>query len=67
MNQEQRLELARQNLQAANDQRIAHIRQQLPQGESATHCTDCGVPIPEGRRNALPGVQRCIDCQERNE
>ena len=36
---------------------------------SATHCEadDCGVPIPEARRQALPGVKFCIDCQSLNE
>ncbi|EIP0297683.1 TraR/DksA C4-type zinc finger protein [Salmonella enterica] len=30
---------------------------------SATHCCDCRAPIPEPRREALPGVSRCVDCQ----
>jgi len=33
-------------------------------GESALHCIDCGVDIPEARRRAVPGCQRCVDCQE---
>lgn len=28
-----------------------------------THCADCGSPIPEARRAALPGVAICIGCQ----
>lgn len=32
-------------------------------GEPATHCVDCDAPIPEPRRQAIPGVQRCIECQ----
>ncbi|SMH54854.1 DksA/TraR family C4-type zinc finger protein [Maritimibacter sp. HL-12] len=35
-----------------------------PAGESAHKCTDCGEPIPEARRTALPGVKLCIDCQQ---
>lgn len=31
--------------------------------ESATECA-CGEPIPEGRRQALPGVQTCLACQK---
>lgn len=27
----------------------------------------CGVRIPDQRRRAIPGVQLCIDCQERKE
>ncbi len=35
-----------------------------PQGDSRSHCADCGEPIPEARRQAIPGVKRCIDCQQ---
>ncbi|WP_293766375.1 TraR/DksA C4-type zinc finger protein [uncultured Aquitalea sp.] len=31
--------------------------------ESAMECHECGDPIPEGRRKAMPGVQTCICCQ----
>jgi len=34
----------------------------LPSGESPTEC-DCGEPIPEARRRALPGVRTCVECQ----
>ena len=34
---------------------------------SAFNCEECGTPIAEGRRNALPGIQTCIHCQEINE
>lgn len=30
---------------------------------SAEHCEDCGVAIPAARRVAVPGCQRCVDCQ----
>jgi phage/conjugal plasmid C-4 type zinc finger TraR family protein len=36
----------------------------LPQGASAAHCAHCGAEIPEARRNAVPGVQLCVTCQE---
>lgn len=32
--------------------------------ESLEECMDCGEEIPEQRRTAIPGVQRCIFCQE---
>lgn len=35
--------------------------------DSAVECHDCGDPIPQARRAAYPGVQRCIDCQQRRE
>jgi phage/conjugal plasmid C-4 type zinc finger TraR family protein len=57
---------------AVNDQIEASIAEELerprartgPKGESAEACVDCGEPIPEARRAALPGVKLCIDCQQ---
>lgn len=31
---------------------------------SAEICSVCGDPIPEARRQAVPGVQTCVPCQE---
>jgi phage/conjugal plasmid C-4 type zinc finger TraR family protein len=56
---------------AVNDQitdsiqdEIARVQRLIPQGESLTECEDCGEPIPDARRKALPGVRRCLHCQE---
>jgi phage/conjugal plasmid C-4 type zinc finger TraR family protein len=46
---------------------IRRAQSRLPIGESATHCVRCGVPIPEPRRNACPGVQVCVPCQHEAE
>lgn len=27
-------------------------------------CRDCGEPIPKKRLAAMPGVSRCVDCQQ---
>ena len=35
-----------------------------PVGEGLTHCAECEEEIPEARRNAIPGVKLCIDCQQ---
>jgi len=32
--------------------------------QSAHRCACCGEDIPEARRQAYPGVVRCIDCQK---
>ncbi len=37
--------------------------QRAPRGDSLTHCAECEEPIPEKRREAIPGVKLCIDCQ----
>lgn len=34
---------------------------------SATHCVECGDPIPARRRELVAGCQRCADCQEEEE
>ena len=31
---------------------------------SAYECEECGEPIPEARRQAVPGCRCCIDCQQ---
>lgn len=33
-------------------------------GVSAHECVECGDLIPQGRREALPGVQLCVECAE---
>lgn len=33
-------------------------------GVSNYECDDCGDPIPEARRQAVPGCTRCVYCQE---
>ena len=43
---------------------VARARSQLPQGESLAECEECGAPIPEARRQAMPGVRLCVSCQE---
>ncbi|MDR9394512.1 DksA/TraR family C4-type zinc finger protein [Roseovarius sp. SYSU LYC5161] len=57
---------------AVSEQIEASIKDELkrmqaqtrPVGESLTHCADCEEPIPQARREALPGVKLCIDCQQ---
>ncbi len=43
---------------------LARVRSRLPQGESRSHCIECGEKIPQARREALPGVRLCLPCQE---
>ena len=57
---------------AVQDQIDASINDELarlkarrgPSGASLTHCAECEEPIPEARRQAIPGVKLCIDCQQ---
>ncbi|QNI04207.1 DksA/TraR family C4-type zinc finger protein [Halomonas sp. SH5A2] len=42
---------------------VQRARRQLPSGESLESCEECGDPIPEARRQAIPGVRLCVACQ----
>ncbi|WP_271104131.1 DksA/TraR family C4-type zinc finger protein [Pseudomonas tohonis] len=42
---------------------VQRARSQLPKGESLTHCEECDTPIPQARREAVPGVRLCVKCQ----
>jgi len=42
---------------------IKRARAQLPAGPSLSHCEECGEAIPEARRQAVPGVRLCVECQ----
>lgn len=50
-------------IDATLDDALERARRNLPQGESRHDCAECGELIPEARRQALPGVQLCINCQ----
>ncbi len=43
---------------------IERAKSRLTAGESLAHCAECGEPIPEARRAALPGVRLCLACQD---
>ena len=57
---------------AVNEQIEASIADELarmkarrgPMGESLSHCAECEEEIPQARREAIPGVKLCIDCQK---
>lgn len=43
---------------------VKRVRSQMRKGPGRTHCEECGDPIPEARRQAVPGVRYCLACQE---
>lgn len=43
---------------------ISLAKSRLPQGPSFSHCAECGLTIPQARRDAVPGVRLCISCQD---
>ncbi|WP_300674090.1 TraR/DksA C4-type zinc finger protein [Desulfoluna sp.] len=46
---------------------VASVRAALPTGPSLAICANCEEPIPEGRREAMPGCTLCRECQEKLE
>jgi len=52
-----------EQIDATVEDGIKRARETLPRGESLTHCEECGKAIPEARRDAVPGVRLCVDCQ----
>lgn len=42
---------------------IERARSRLGTGPGREECEECGDPIPQARRNAVPGVRLCITCQ----
>ena len=42
---------------------LQRVRSEIPAGDSLRECEECGEPIPEARRRALPGVRLCVACQ----
>jgi phage/conjugal plasmid C-4 type zinc finger TraR family protein len=42
---------------------VLSARSRLPVGEGTLNCVECGDEIPERRRQVLPGVTTCVNCQ----
>lgn len=42
---------------------IEQAKSRMPKGESLVHCEECDAEIPEKRREAIPGVRLCVQCQ----
>lgn len=52
-----------EQIEASIEDAIERVRSQLPRGESLPNCEECDKVIPAARRQAVPGVRLCIDCQ----
>lgn len=42
---------------------VKRARADMPTGEAAKYCVECGDEIPEARRRALLGTRTCVACQ----
>lgn len=58
------IDIAQERIDADIAHRIA--TRTVYTGISATEC-ECGESIPEGRRQAIPGVRLCAQCQSRDD
>lgn len=56
------MELAQARIERTVSDRVAAITAKSGR-PSAEFCEDCGSAIPEARRQAVSGVQRCAPCQ----
>lgn len=43
--------------------RFERSRAATPAAEPRVDCVSCGFEIPKNRREAIPGVQTCVECQ----
>ncbi|OIQ29863.1 MAG: hypothetical protein BM562_10765 [Alphaproteobacteria bacterium MedPE-SWcel] len=54
-----------EQIEASISDELARMKaRRAPVGDSLTHCADCDEAIPEARRQAIPGVKLCLDCQQ---
>jgi len=56
-----------EQIDASVEDAVARARSRLPQGKSLRACEECGEPIPEARRQAVPGVRLCLGCQSESD
>lgn len=52
-----------EQIDATIEDAVSRARDQLPRGPSLSHCEECENEIPQARREAIPGVRLCVNCQ----
>jgi len=50
-------------IDATVEDAVNRARSNLPKGESLRNCEECDAVIPTARREAVPGVRLCVNCQ----
>ena len=69
-NNEEEAEMAQLHSIHLHMNAISDVQRKLAQQRSKpslTHCDECGDEIPQQRREAIPGVELCVFCQEHHE
>ena len=54
-------------IDASVEDAVNRARSELPRGESLKQCFECDAVIPEARREAIPGVRMCVNCQSESD
>lgn len=52
-----------EQIDASTEDEVKRVRGKLTGGKSLKFCDECGDPIPQARREAIPGVRLCVQCQ----
>ncbi len=52
-----------EQIDASVDDAVQRVRSHLSRGEGLEACEACGDVIRAARREAVPGVRRCLPCQ----
>jgi phage/conjugal plasmid C-4 type zinc finger TraR family protein len=66
-NNEEEAEMGQLHAMHLNMNAVADVQRKLQaqaQSPSLEECEECGEPIPEQRQKLIPGVTRCVHCQE---
>ena len=50
-------------IDATIEDAVKRARSELPRGKGLSICEECNQPIPQARRDAIPGVRLCVGCQ----
>lgn len=50
-------------IDATVEDAVKRARSRLQKGPGLTHCEECDAAIPDARRQAVPGVRLCVNCQ----
>ncbi len=69
-NNEEEAEMAQLHSIHLHMNAVAEVQKKLATQKSipsAEFCEECGVDIPQKRRELVPGVQLCVDCQSLSE
>ena len=54
-------------IDATIEDAVQRARSSLPRGEGLSNCEECDAVIPKARREVIPGVRLCVQCQSEND